>query len=108
MVTVRVPRYPYDMNSPAAWEAYWWEINCGHSGHYGYFTVSGIIGWVHDQLDPMKNLVGSHVKLGEDRSHVEAKVLIERALLDRVTRIAWLLDGVDARTRMDRWASIFH
>jgi len=107
VVTVRMPRYPYDLNSPAAWEAYWWEVNYGHSGHRGYFTVPGIIAWVHDQLDPMKNLIGSHMKLGEDQAHAEAKVLIERVVLDRATRITWLLDEVDARTRMNRWAYVF-
>lgn len=95
------------MNSPAAWEAYWWEINYGHSGHRGYFTVCGIIGWVSDQLSPMKSLLGSYAELGEGHEHEDAKVLIERALLDRATRIAWLLDAVYPRTRMDRWAHIF-
>lgn len=107
MVTVRMPRYPYDMNSPAAWEAYLWEISYGHSGHRGYFTVSGIIGWVRDQIGPMKALLGSYGKLGESHEHGEAKVLIERAMLDRATRVAWLLDAVYPRTRMDRWAHIF-
>ena len=107
MVTVRMPRYPYAMNSPAAWEAYWWEINYGHSGHRGYFTVCGIIGWVHDQLSPMKSLLRSYAKLGAGHEHEETKVLIERALLDRATRVAWLLDEVYPRTRMDRWAHIF-
>ena len=107
MVTTRVPRYPYDMNSPAAWEAYLWEISYGHNGHRGYFTVRSIIGWVTDQLGPMRGLLGSHVRLGDDPAHVEAKVLIERALLHRGTRIAWLLDAVDPRTRMNRWAYIF-
>ena len=107
MVSVRMPRYPYDMNSPAAWEAHWWEINYGYSGHRGYFTVCGIIGWARDQLEPMKALLGSYNKLGEGHEHGEAKVLIERALLGRATRLAWLLDGVHARTRMDRWAHVF-
>ncbi len=95
------------MDSPAAWEAYWWEARHGFSGHHGYFTVSGIVGWNHDQLDPIKNLLSSYARLGEDNAHREARVLIERALLDRTTRIAWLLDRVDARIRMDRWAHIF-
>lgn len=60
-----------------------------------------------DQINPLKAPLASYGKLGEGHEHGEATVLIERALLDRATRIAWLLDAVDPRTRMERRAHIF-